>query len=51
MKSTNLRLGQAFANVLLEFDIKLDTAFDCFYKDSLLPLAMNEVRVATINGI
>lgn len=43
IKDTNLRIGQAFSNALLESGIKLDSAFDCFYRDDLFILAMNEV--------
>lgn len=43
LKNSNIRVGQAFSNALFESGMKLRPAFDCFYKDDLLPLAMNEV--------
>lgn len=42
-KNNDIRVGQAFSNALSESGIKLSPAFDCFYKDDLLSLAMNEV--------
>lgn len=43
IKEPDIRVGQAFSNALNEFGIELDSAFDCYYKDNLLPLAMNKV--------
>lgn len=43
LKNSNVRVGQAFSNALSESGIKLEPAFDCFYKDDLLSLALVEV--------